>query len=84
MYAVQARVTVRTNNTNLESTTDLPTFFLDENVQGITSKEDAERVAYDILTRPFTNHSASVFIAPHGFRLAGFVISHYLSVEKVS
>ena len=47
MYAVQATVeTVRGVWTGMKQ---IPTFYLDESVQGIVSEEHAQRVALDIL-----------------------------------
>jgi hypothetical protein len=47
MYAVTATVTTLTDGWT--STRQVPTFYLDENVQGIVSEDHAARVAADII-----------------------------------
>ena len=53
MYAVQATVeTVRGVWTGMRQ---IPTFYLDESVQGIVSEEHAKTVALDVLSAAGTN-----------------------------
>lgn len=49
LYQIQARVE-RTTADGWTSVRDLPTFYLDSNVQGILSVEAAERIARRLLT----------------------------------
>jgi hypothetical protein len=48
MYAVQAQVHVR-NDDGWESSQQVPTFYLDENVQGFLDEEGAKRVARRVI-----------------------------------
>lgn len=54
MYAIRATIT-HTVDTQAgrahgwTSSRQVPTFYLDENVQGITSEEHAERIALDVI-----------------------------------
>jgi hypothetical protein len=49
MYAITATITTTTDDT-WSATRQIPTFYLDESVQGILSEASAERVARRILT----------------------------------
>ncbi len=52
MYAITATVTHHTKDANMQRTqkvVQIPTFYLDENVQGIVSVEHAERIAKRII-----------------------------------
>ncbi len=48
-YAVQAQY-VHTSSDGYTSSRQIPTFYLDANVQGIANVQHAERIARDILT----------------------------------
>lgn len=48
MYAVQVTVTIPETG-GWKRTKQLPTFYLDENVQGIVNNEHACRIAYGIV-----------------------------------
>lgn len=51
MYAITATIRRerREGNVGWWKTTQIPTFYLDENVQGFTDSRGAERIARDIL-----------------------------------
>lgn len=48
MYAITA--TVETRDREWTGSKQIPTFYLDERVQGIVNEEHAVRIAFDILT----------------------------------
>lgn len=47
MYAIHASITRHIDG--FERTSQVPTFYLDENVQGITDRAHAERIATSII-----------------------------------
>jgi len=84
MYAIQATVTMRTEGTSIESTTQIPTFFLDENVQGITDETAATGVAFEILARPLACHTSSRFLHARSLAIGGFVFTYNITASRVS
>lgn len=68
MYAITATVS-RTTIDSWTSTRQVPTFYLDESVQGIVSAEHAEQIARGIID-PFGEYEVHVNAeqvdAPHG------------------
>ncbi len=67
MYAVTATVVVTETDgegKSWQATKQIPTFYLDENVQGIVDEAHAEKIAREILTacvnEEYTTYSLSV------------------------
>lgn len=49
MYAISAHVVTRADGDGWRATRQMPTFYLDESVQGIVSEDHARRIAKHIL-----------------------------------
>lgn len=60
MYAIQASVSIVVDGWT--RTRQLPTFYLDKNVQGIVDERHAKLIAEDILN-PLKNNDLAVFIS---------------------
>lgn len=67
MWQITAQVerTVTVNGAPWSSSRQLPTFYLDGTVQGITSAEHAERIAQSVLnpfSEPITVHAHALWV----------------------